>query len=284
MAAFEKTIIKLPSAHPDWNLDVWQYLPTAPPAARLPVIVMAHGFGADKTMGLAPYAEAFAGAGYASLVFDYRRWGTSDGTPRHMLIVRDQLDDYRTVIEYARQQLQFDPQRVPSVNAVAALAQCPYTGTIPSQRLGATYFKIVAAAALDTAKQAMGLAPEYIPTVAEPGAVGALTTEGTVAGMLAIVAQDSPWNNKIAASSLLQVGPYNPRAKAAQIACPLLIVLPVEDNLTPPAGAWEIAKAVPEKCELVELQCGHFAVYPGLAHHRESLAAQMAFLAKHVPI
>ena len=60
---------------------------------------------------------------------------------------------------------------------------------------------------------------------------------------------------QIAASSLMQVGPYNPRAKAAQIACPLLIVLPVEDNLTPPAGAWEIAKAVPEKCELVELQC-----------------------------
>jgi dienelactone hydrolase len=36
----------------------------------------------------------------------------TDGTPRHMLIVKDQLDDYRTVIKYARQQPEFDPQRV----------------------------------------------------------------------------------------------------------------------------------------------------------------------------
>jgi alpha/beta superfamily hydrolase len=37
----------------------------------------AHGFGADKTMGLAYYAETFAAAGYACIVFDYRRWGAS---------------------------------------------------------------------------------------------------------------------------------------------------------------------------------------------------------------
>jgi hypothetical protein len=37
----------------------------------------AHGFGADKTMGLAHYAETFAAAGYACIVFDYRRWGAS---------------------------------------------------------------------------------------------------------------------------------------------------------------------------------------------------------------
>jgi hypothetical protein len=37
----------------------------------------AHGFSANKLMGLASYAEAFASSGYASLVFDYRRWGAS---------------------------------------------------------------------------------------------------------------------------------------------------------------------------------------------------------------
>lgn len=35
-----------------------------------------------------------------------------DGTPRSILIVKDQLDDYRTVIKWVRQQLEFDPQRV----------------------------------------------------------------------------------------------------------------------------------------------------------------------------
>lgn len=36
-------------------------------------------------MGLAKYAEAFAARGMASLVFDYRTFGGSDGMPRHVV-------------------------------------------------------------------------------------------------------------------------------------------------------------------------------------------------------
>lgn len=32
---------------------------------------------ANKRMGLARFAEVFAQAGYACVVFDYRRWGDS---------------------------------------------------------------------------------------------------------------------------------------------------------------------------------------------------------------
>ena len=35
-----------------------------------PIVVMAHGLAAIKEMRLAAYAEKFAEAGYASLVFD----------------------------------------------------------------------------------------------------------------------------------------------------------------------------------------------------------------------
>ncbi|KAJ7048320.1 hypothetical protein C8F01DRAFT_1267713 [Mycena amicta] len=76
--SFEKTSVKIPSARKGWNLDAWQYLPASASASTpLPVIVMAHGFSADKTMGLSHYAEAFSSAGYACIVFDYRRWGSS---------------------------------------------------------------------------------------------------------------------------------------------------------------------------------------------------------------
>lgn len=37
----------------------------------------ANGLGCNKLMGLADYAEQFASAGYACVVFDYRRWGAS---------------------------------------------------------------------------------------------------------------------------------------------------------------------------------------------------------------
>ena len=36
----------------------------------------------------------------------------SDGTPRHVLLVKEQLEDYRTVIEYVRAQPEFDAKRV----------------------------------------------------------------------------------------------------------------------------------------------------------------------------
>ncbi|KAJ7315362.1 alpha/beta-hydrolase [Mycena albidolilacea] len=299
--SFEKSALKLASSRAGWNLDVWQYLPAAERRTKsLPIIVMAHGFGADKTMGLAYYAETFAAAGYACIVFDYRRWGASDGTPRHVLIVKEQLEDYRTVIKYARQQPEFDPQRLvlwgssfsgahtitlsadASVNAVAALAQCPYTGLSPPIPLDFTYLKIAGSVVFDMLKQALGLAPVYIPVVSEPRTVGALTTEGTKPGMLAICSKDVEYRNQVAASSLLQVPSYQPRAKAASITCPLLIVLPTEDNLCLPDGAVQISQAT-EKCELVSVPCGHFDLYHGRSHHTESITAQLAFLKKHVP-
>ncbi|KAJ7239416.1 alpha/beta-hydrolase [Mycena haematopus] len=299
---FEKLAVKIVSSRSGWNLDAWKYLPVAERRTTPhPIILMAHGFGADKTMGLEYYAEAFAAVGYACIVFDYRRWGASDGTPRNVLIVKDQLEDYRTVIKYARQQPEFDPQRLvlwgssfsgahsitlssdAAINAVAAIAQCPYTGVSHPLPLDITYIKIAGSAVLDMIKQALGLTPVYIPVISEPNTVGALTTEGTKSGMLAICSKDVEYRNQISASSLLQVPPYQPRAKAGLVNCPLLIVLPAEDNLCLPEGAIQISKAT-EKCELVSLPCGHFDLYHGMSHHTESLTAQLEFLKKHVPV
>jgi acetyl esterase/lipase len=63
-------------------------------------------------MALAPYARAFAARGAAALVFDYRRWGQSDGAPRNVLYVTEQLEDYRTALAWARAQPGVDPARV----------------------------------------------------------------------------------------------------------------------------------------------------------------------------
>ncbi|KAJ7183609.1 alpha/beta-hydrolase [Mycena filopes] len=299
--SFKKTSLKISSSQPGWELDAWKYLPMAEGVKPPPVIVMAHGFGADKTMGLAYYAEAFAAIGYACIVFDYRRWGASDGTPRHVLVVKEQLEDYRTVIKYARQQPEFDAQRLvlwgssfsgghaitlsaeSALNPVAALSQCPYTGTSPLFPFGLTTLKIVSCAVADIIKQAVGLAPVYIPIAAEPNFVGALTTSGTTEGIIAIRSKDKEYRNEVSASSLFQVSPYQPRAKAAQTSCPLLIVLPTLDNLCLPEGAQQISK-VTDKCELVSVPCGHFDVYFGRSHYAESIAAQLEFLKKHVPV
>jgi len=51
-------------------------------AGGRPCVVMGHGFGATRDAGLMPFAERFAAAGADVLLFDYRGYGTSDGTPR----------------------------------------------------------------------------------------------------------------------------------------------------------------------------------------------------------
>jgi hypothetical protein len=49
---------------------------------KLPAIAMAHGMGTTKEMGLPQFAERFADAGFAVLLFDFRNLGESEGTPR----------------------------------------------------------------------------------------------------------------------------------------------------------------------------------------------------------
>ena len=72
-----------------WSGDsfcsAWLYLPDAASEAPVPVVVMGHGLGATRELGLAPYAGRFAAAGMAALVFTYRHLGDSGGEPRQLL-------------------------------------------------------------------------------------------------------------------------------------------------------------------------------------------------------
>lgn len=66
------------------RLEGWLYEPSPQdPIRPPPCVIMSHGLGAQKDMGLHVYAEQFAQAGMAVLLFDYRGFGGSDGAPRH---------------------------------------------------------------------------------------------------------------------------------------------------------------------------------------------------------
>ena len=56
-----------------------------------------------KKAGLDVFGRHWAtDAGYASLILDYRGFGDSDGLPRNLVVLEKQLQDYRSVIEWAR--------------------------------------------------------------------------------------------------------------------------------------------------------------------------------------
>ncbi len=76
------------------TLRGWHYLPDGQ-SGKVPTIVMAHGFSAVKEMYLDRFAEAFASAGLAAVVFDNRNFGASDGEPRQEIDPWKQVRDYR---------------------------------------------------------------------------------------------------------------------------------------------------------------------------------------------
>ncbi|KAJ8495969.1 hypothetical protein ONZ51_g1403 [Trametes cubensis] len=298
---YERSHIKIPSATPGWSLDAWKYLPRAPAKGGLPVIIMAHGITGNKLMGLAPYAETFASLGYATVVFDYRRWGASTGTPRHVIYVSEQLEDYRTAVKYCRQQPEFDPHKVilwgtsfsgghvvtlaaeRELNLSAVVAQCPYLGNSGPMKLSWAFVKTFLNGVVDVLRQAVGLYPKYIPAVAHPGEVGMLSTPGSKQGMLSLAQDTRDYPNEVAASSFFEIPFYNPNASAARITCPALVVAAEHDNLCILQAALELKDLSP-RVELVVLPCEHFDLYPGSRMHEKCLEAMKAFLLERVPV
>lgn len=126
----------------------WFY-PARSGEERPPLVVMGHGLGGTRHMRLDSYARVFADAGIAALVFDYRGFGDSEGMPRQIVDVKQQLADWHAALAYARAELPVDATRIavwgtsfggghvmqiaaddPSL--AAAVAQCPFSDGVAS--------------------------------------------------------------------------------------------------------------------------------------------------------
>ena len=93
----------------------WHYRPKNG-GGPWPTIVMAHGYSAVKEMYLDRFAEVFADAGLAAIVFDNRNFGASDGKPRQEINPWQQIEDYRDAISF----VQTLPKPTPSGSASGA--------------------------------------------------------------------------------------------------------------------------------------------------------------------
>ncbi|KAI5122274.1 hypothetical protein M0805_002355 [Coniferiporia weirii] len=303
-AAFEVSTVKIASGTLGWDLDAWKYVPNGEgPHA---VIVMAHGLSANKRMALATYAETFANAGIACVVFDYRRWGDSDGTPRDCVYVSEQLEDYRTVLAWvrAKENTAFDAGRVvlwgtsfsgghvvtlaaeQKPNIVCAIAQCAYVGASTKKPFGEA-LKLVVYGIVDLARQAFGRSPLYIPACALPGAIGIMTAPGVPEGMARITGDKNVSEKRvslqISASSLFELPFYQPSSAALKIACPLLLIVAEEDSVCMPSAAYSVAEAS-NKVTLVKTPGGHFDLYPGGPTYDVVLEAELQFLRQHTGV
>lgn len=117
----------------------------------VPCVVMGHGGSGIKRLGLPAYAEKFARGGIAALVFDYRRFGASDGEPRQAIDVDAQRDDYRAAIRYVR--------GLPGIDE----AHIAIWGTFTARTV-----QFTVAALRDRRRARRGEPPYLVPAVAHP--------------------------------------------------------------------------------------------------------------------
>jgi dienelactone hydrolase len=291
--------VTIPSG--DDNLAAWLYLPDRRGGAKPPVIVMAHGLGAVKEMRLDPYAERFAAAGYAALVFDYRHFGGSTGEPRQLLDIRRQLEDWKAALAWARSCSDVDSSRVviwgtsfggghaiwiaaEDGNVAAVIAQCPFTDGLASLRTlnPVSLTKVSALALRDVAADALGRDPVYVTSAGAAGSASLMNAWDCESGYLALTPKARTFQNRVAARFALQLPRYFPGRRAKQIQAPVYFAICRKDTVAPANVSQRHAAKAPHG-EIKVYPFGHFDIYLG-EPFEQAVSDYVDFLRRHVPV
>jgi len=279
----------------------WLFLPTTSGDSKAPVIVMAHGLGGVKEMGLEAYAQRFVESGYACLVFDYRHFGSSDGEPRQLLDVDRQLADWQAAIDYARELSQVDGSRMalwgssfggghvlvagtrnPQVAAV--IAQCPFTDGVSSALAMDTWnaVKLSALALADVLGSWFGRPPIYVPLAAGPSELAMMNAPDVSAGYLSLVPQGFSFRNEVAARIVLGLFMHAPGRIARNLRVPALLCVCDSDSVAPAGATLKHAAKMPLS-EVKRYPLGHFDIYSG-AGFESVMADQLEFIQRQLPV
>lgn len=271
-------------------------------SAPVPCVIMAHGFGATRECGLTPYAEAFARAGYAVFLFDYRHFGASGGEARQVLLPWREVADWLAAIAFVRG---IDGVRADAIalwgtsfagglatiaaardgHVQALIAQCPLMDGVGAVTAALRYagaghvLKLTAHATLDIARAIVGMSPHYISSAGRPGEMAAMTSSDSHDGYMAL-APDGV-RTDVAARVIPTLLAHRPIRRAHEVRCPALIQICEKDTVAPVAAAEEAAASMP-RAEVRRYALGHFDIYQGAAREK-SIGDQLAFLRRHMP-
>ena len=255
------------------------YLPAG--IHRPPVVVMAHGFAAERSFGLPAYAECFAERGLATFLFDYRGFGDSNGEPRNYVDARRHLADWGAAVAHIRGLQAVDGSRLAlwgtsfgaghamvtaanDPNVMALVAQVPYVDpfglwfwTDPRYMVRALSHGLS-----DLLRAVTRQAPHYIPVAGLPGDIALLNTPEIWPGFQTLLPEGATWDNRCLARIVLTVLFYRPASSATRISCPALIMYAEHDSLIRPASVARTAARMPDATAIMVPQ-GHFDIYTG---------------------
>ncbi len=274
----------------------WLYLPKG--SARVPAIVLSTGFGGTKDRLLEQYALRYLKEGWATLIIDYRYFGNSDGEPRQLFFISEQLEDLRAAIAFVRQHPRIDSKRVGTWGTSASggyglmlaakdrelrcmVAQVPALDSdsdseaLLEQRGLGSLLLLFMHAQRDMGRSRFGLSPHRIPIVGRPGTVAMLTAPGALEGYARLVS--GPFRNEFCPRGILRMSGYNPIEFAAEVRVPLLIQVAERDLLVSPRSAGNVKQIMGKLAEVKRYEVDHFGIYTG-AYFERAVADQISFL------
>lgn len=270
-------------------------------AAGRPVVVLCHGLAGTKDSGLLPFAEAFADAGLDAVLIDYRGFGGSEGTPRQVVSVAQQVADLRAGITAAKRLPGVDPGRVvlwgvslggghvvsaavDRDDVAAVVSVVPLVDGLAAARLAAKHheptqlLRSTGAGIASKLKRVAGRGPTMIPVVGRPGEPGALTLPGAYEDYLSIAGPT--WRNEIAADVVMELGGRAPAKDAKRLRAPWLVQIADYDRSAPPHAQAKAAFA--GRAEVRHYPGDHFDVFPGKPWHEPAVRHAVQFLRRHL--
>src|SRR5438067_9850405 len=211
----------------------WLFMPDA---ERPPLVILGHGLGATREYGLEPYAQRFAEAGIASLVFTYRHFGDSGGQPRQLLDIERQLGDWAAALAYARNLEGIDGERIALWGTsfggghvieaaardgavTAVVSQCPFTDGLAATRAASprSLVRALVPALRDELARIRHKPPVLVPLVGPPGSTALMTSPDSEAGYQALIPPGVDFQGGVSARFINRVGLYRPGRSATKV-------------------------------------------------------------------
>lgn len=280
--------LRFPSG--EGSCAAWLYRAPSNGTLVAPTVVMAHGLSGTRRDRLGAFAERFAEAGIAALLFDHRGFGDSDGEADRFDPAQ-QLDDWRAAIGFARSLPSTDPDRVATFgssmgggNALAAAADDSRVAAAVSQVPFLDMWRQAHRSPPQVTARMMlaAVRSQYLPAVGQPDEAAFINAPGAEAGWRHVVAigEDSRWRNRVSARWLLG-RPYRPARLAAGLRCPWLVCVGEADRVAKPGPAIAAARRAPHGELRTYPGVDHFDVYDG-PQHEALVADQVEFLRRHL--
>ncbi|SEM14668.1 alpha/beta hydrolase [Nonomuraea pusilla] len=269
-------------------------------AGPWPGLVLTGPFTSVRDQVTGRYAELLTARGYATLAFDHRNWGESEGMPRWHEDPQGKLADLRAAVSVLRSRPEVDGGRIgvvgiglgagyalrfaafdPRVGAFVGIAGAyanPY-----ALRMSPHYQEALAEHTAAVERQDLGGPVEYLPAVAEEGEAAMPGDEpfayyGTGRGA-------SPtWENRVTRAGLRELATTDHMMAADFLSPkPALIVHGVIDRFCPPEGAEEAYRRLDRPKEIVWLDARqHVDLYDREPHVGQAADAAARFLADHL--